>query len=132
VVVAVSDSHAAQSLVSEPLSVRLARLGTLADGAASPSLVAVPALHTGPLTDESHLTTILSTALAQYDVHHNDNNRRKRHSRLMMTAYRGHEGLMIKDADAPYSPGARSFSWLKVRPATTETQPVIVDVDEDE
>jgi len=32
---------------------------------------------------------------------------------------RGHEGVMVKALDAPYDPGARSASWLKVKRAHT-------------
>jgi DNA ligase-1 len=31
----------------------------------------------------------------------------------------GHEGIMVKDPDAPYEPGVRSNHWLKVKPAHT-------------
>jgi DNA ligase-1 len=31
----------------------------------------------------------------------------------------GHEGIMVKDPDAPYEPGVRSNHWLKVKPAYT-------------
>lgn len=32
---------------------------------------------------------------------------------------RGHEGVMVKTPDAPYEPGARSASWLKVKRSHT-------------
>jgi DNA ligase-1 len=32
---------------------------------------------------------------------------------------RGHEGVMVKAVDAPYEPGARSASWLKVKRSHT-------------
>jgi ATP-dependent DNA ligase I len=32
---------------------------------------------------------------------------------------RGHEGIMVKALDAPYDPGARSASWLKVKRSHT-------------
>jgi len=31
----------------------------------------------------------------------------------------GHEGVMLKDLDAPYSAGRRGAAWLKVKPAHT-------------
>jgi DNA ligase 1 len=31
----------------------------------------------------------------------------------------GHEGIMVKNPDAPYEPGVRSSHWLKVKPAHT-------------
>jgi DNA ligase-1 len=35
------------------------------------------------------------------------------------TLHRGHEGVMVKDADSPYSAGRRGSAWLKVKPAHT-------------
>jgi DNA ligase-1 len=32
---------------------------------------------------------------------------------------RGHEGLMVKDPEAPYAAGSRGAAWLKVKPAHT-------------
>lgn len=37
----------------------------------------------------------------------------------------GFEGAMIKDADAPYSPGKRSNAWLKVKAVDTEDCPIV-------
>ena len=37
----------------------------------------------------------------------------------------GHEGLMAKDPDAPYTPGRRAENWLKIKPAF-ETLDVVV------
>lgn len=37
----------------------------------------------------------------------------------------GHEGLMAKDPEAPYTPGQRSESWMKIKPAF-ETLDVVV------
>ncbi|MGY3199523.1 ATP-dependent DNA ligase [Streptomyces sp. TE5632] len=38
---------------------------------------------------------------------------------LAETLARGHEGVVIKDLDAPYSAGRRGTSWLKVKPVHT-------------
>jgi DNA ligase-1 len=38
---------------------------------------------------------------------------------LLASMSAGHEGIMVKDPDAPYEPGVRSNSWLKVKPAHT-------------
>lgn len=35
------------------------------------------------------------------------------------TLQRGHEGVMVKDADSPYVAGRRGSAWLKVKPAHT-------------
>ncbi|MER5950137.1 ATP-dependent DNA ligase [Streptomyces sp. NPDC001904] len=35
------------------------------------------------------------------------------------TLARGHEGVVVKEADAPYSAGRRGASWLKVKPVHT-------------
>jgi DNA ligase-1 len=35
------------------------------------------------------------------------------------TLARGHEGVMVKDLDAPYEAGRRGAGWLKVKPAHT-------------
>ncbi|HYE14276.1 MAG TPA: ATP-dependent DNA ligase [Pyrinomonadaceae bacterium] len=37
----------------------------------------------------------------------------------------GHEGLMAKDPDAPYTPGRRAENWMKIKPAF-ETLDVVV------
>jgi len=38
---------------------------------------------------------------------------------LRETLERGHEGVMVKDLEAPYEAGARGAAWLKVKPAHT-------------
>jgi len=42
---------------------------------------------------------------------------------------RGHEGLMLKRADAPYRPGRRGKWWLKVKAALTTIDVVVVAVE---
>jgi len=42
---------------------------------------------------------------------------------------RGHEGVMLKRADAPYRPGRRGKWWLKVKAALTTIDVVVVAVE---
>ncbi|HEX8073195.1 MAG TPA: ATP-dependent DNA ligase [Pyrinomonadaceae bacterium] len=55
-----------------------------------------------------------------------ESDRRAEQDRFFKRALRaGHEGLMAKDPDAPYTPGRRTESWLKLKPAF-ETLDVVI------
>ncbi|HEX8181708.1 MAG TPA: ATP-dependent DNA ligase [Pyrinomonadaceae bacterium] len=55
-----------------------------------------------------------------------ESDRRAAQDRFFKRAIKGgHEGVMAKDPDAPYTPGQRTESWLKLKPAF-ETLDVVV------
>ena len=45
------------------------------------------------------------------------------------TRERGHEGLMVKDPDSPYSPGRRGLAWLKLKRPLATLDVVVTSVE---
>jgi DNA ligase-1 len=102
-------ADASGPLLDRPWSERRARLEAFAKSLGSGSAIAVnPA---APLSVEATLEAAIDTAFEAARA-------------------RGHEGLVLKRADAPYEAGHRGQTWLKVKRAHATLDAVVIGAEE--